>query len=277
MRTAIVTIAIGAEHEAYWWRHCRHNWQSYADRCGYDLIPIHKPLDDSNRAAGRSPAWQKLLVLRLEIAGKYDRIVLLDSDIVINRDAPPIVPLVPLPAIGAVISGGAIHPALRNMFLRRTGVPGCQYASRKPDDRISRDHARNYYTAAGLTPFDRIINTGVLVLASDYHSDLCERIYALDVPETRSYEQIHLSHAILSAGLLHELDARWNWVLYEVMVAHAPHVLNLTGREFEEQASIVALVEFDNAFFLHFAYDRSLIRLAGAALRQFDPGGSHGS
>lgn len=52
---AIVTLAIGEEYRHQWRTVCRANWQAYADKHGYDLICIDRPLDDSKRARGRSP------------------------------------------------------------------------------------------------------------------------------------------------------------------------------------------------------------------------------
>jgi len=75
MKTAIVTIAIGAAYSARFRAHCERGWSRYADRHGFKLIVIETPLDQTPRAAARSPAWQKCLVLRPDVAGSFDRVI----------------------------------------------------------------------------------------------------------------------------------------------------------------------------------------------------------
>ncbi|HXI99808.1 MAG TPA: hypothetical protein VNH44_01210, partial [Micropepsaceae bacterium] len=60
-RKAIVTLAIGAAYAERFEQLCRRNWAVYADRHGFNLIVIKEPLDTSERAQKRSPAWQKCL------------------------------------------------------------------------------------------------------------------------------------------------------------------------------------------------------------------------
>ena len=64
MKTAIVTIAIGAAYGARFRAHCERGWSRYADRHGFKLIVIETPLDQTPRAAARSPAWQHLAGLK---------------------------------------------------------------------------------------------------------------------------------------------------------------------------------------------------------------------
>ena len=62
-RFAITTICTGAAYLADWQRYARKSWEAYAQRHGFELVVFEKPLDSSDRAQGRSPAWQKCLVL----------------------------------------------------------------------------------------------------------------------------------------------------------------------------------------------------------------------
>src|SRR6266496_4153810 len=86
MKTAIVTLLLGRPYWLAWHEVCAPSWRAYAERHGYDIIAIDRPLDVSPRAMARSPAWQKCLVLQPSIAGEYDRIVWLDADIVIKPE-----------------------------------------------------------------------------------------------------------------------------------------------------------------------------------------------
>src|ERR1035437_3334002 len=68
---AIVTLAIGDRYLRHWKHTCEANWRAYAARHDFDVICIDKPLDDSERARKRSPAWQKCLVLSQEFSQRY--------------------------------------------------------------------------------------------------------------------------------------------------------------------------------------------------------------
>jgi hypothetical protein len=83
---AIVTLAIGERYLKMFERYCWKNWQVYADKYNYDLIVITDPLDNSERAKLRSPAWQKLLILSQDWSDKYEQIVWIDTDIIINNE-----------------------------------------------------------------------------------------------------------------------------------------------------------------------------------------------
>src|SRR5437016_2609859 len=100
--TAIVTLAIGTRYREQWHRVCEVNWTRYAARHGYDVICLEDPLDTSDRARGRSPAWQKCLILGQPFAARYERIVWVDADILISPTAPAVTDDVPLERIGAV-------------------------------------------------------------------------------------------------------------------------------------------------------------------------------
>ena len=101
-RTALVTLAVGAEYVTRWHERCEPGWRSWAERHGYEVVCIKRALDHSDRARSRSPAWQKCLVASApEVAG-YDRLIWMDADVVVNPSAPSITACVPPEAVGAV-------------------------------------------------------------------------------------------------------------------------------------------------------------------------------
>src|SRR2546426_7223448 len=75
MRTAIVTLLLGRPYQLAWHDLCEPGWRAYADRHGFEMIAIERPLDITPRAMARSLAWQKCLVLQPSIVGGYDRVV----------------------------------------------------------------------------------------------------------------------------------------------------------------------------------------------------------
>ena len=117
-KAALVTLAVGEPILAYWNEHCKWNWTQYAQLHGYDLHVITEPLDPSDRAAARSPAWQKCLLLGQPSLQRYRQVVLLDADVVINyQAAPPIAECVPEEKVGGVISGAYLQDDLKMVFL----------------------------------------------------------------------------------------------------------------------------------------------------------------
>jgi hypothetical protein len=176
MKTAIVTIAIGAAYSARFRAHCEGGWSRYADRHGFQLIVIEAPLDLKPRAAARSPAWQKCLVLRPDVAGSFDRVIWIDADILINDSAP---------SMALTQQAEAVNPGLAKTW--------ATYLD--PAD---------WHAAWGLPRSGRsIVQTGVLVLAPKHHRELLEHVYYSYEGrggEPMNYEMRPLSCEIQKAG-----------------------------------------------------------------------------
>jgi hypothetical protein len=208
-RTALVTLVIGRAYATMWHRLAAPSWRHYAARHGYRVIALDAPLDTSPRAQARSPAWQKFLVLGVAEVACHDRVVWVDADVVVHPEAPPVADAVPLERVGAVDEYASPDPttyrwALARMYeeWRRTGQPFL--------DNLT---PREYYATRGLpAAHDRVVQSGVLVLSPARHRDLFETIYARyeDPGGARWGEMGPLSHEVLSAGLAHWLDPRFN-------------------------------------------------------------------
>jgi hypothetical protein len=259
--TAVVTLVIGEQHLSYWRKYCQPTWETYARKSNYDLIVISEPLDKSAEASSRSPAWQKCLVLSQPFAAQYRQIVLLDSDIVINAAAAPkINEQVSIDQIGGVISGSQIHDDLRLVLLNRlTGQP----VTYEREQQQWHAYQAMYYSQFGLPPIDAgIVQTGVLVASPLHHGEIFEGAYRTEFADVqhRSFEQVPLSHAILSSGLFRQIDTRFNSVFYETMLVTYPYLLqeNLPIRDLVAMCAVQA--EFANNFFLHLAYKPDLAR-----------------
>ena len=99
-----------------------------------------------------------------------------------------------------------------------------------------------------------------MVCSPQHHRELFEAAYRHNGSESRSYEQVPLSHAILESGLFHAISSRFNSVLYETMLVHHPYLWTTALGEHVTRAVVQS--EFANNFFLHFAYGQSdLMRL----------------
>jgi hypothetical protein len=259
-RTAIATLCVGSKYAALWRRYCAHSWKAYAERYGYALEVFNQPLDQSPRGRSRSPAWQKCLILSSPRTSAYDRIIWVDADIVIAPEAPPIVDDVPPKMIGAVISGDYLQTDMKAVFLERMHgkkvEPGRTVESWLADQ-------RSYYTQAGIDCISSdIVQTGVLVF-SQQHRTVLEKVYEVDVPNgTPGLEQLPLSAAILNRGLCHRMDSRFNLVFYERMVVHYPYLFRKKHLRFRypRPTRLAVMTEYANSYFLHFAYDTSFMQ-----------------
>lgn len=273
---AIVTLVIGKRYLNRWKRLCEYNWQQYAEKHGYDLIVLDNPLDSSERAQKRSPAWQKCLILSQEFSQQYERVVWIDSDILINSSvAPCIVENVPIEKVGATDEWSSPTPQLYAQTLERK----YEYFKYAGLDIIHDNPAKTFYSNYGLPPkFDRTVQTGVMILSPSYHRQILEKVYFEYEDKGKSqwnYEMRPLSWELLEADLVHWLDHRFNLIWMDYLCLHYPFALKKARSPFIKKIErkihnlslsldlaipprpslrkICANAAFINSFFLHFA------------------------
>jgi len=216
----IVTIAIGENYVVSWKKYCQANWQAYADKYGYDLICLERPLDLSSRANLRSPAWQKCLVLGQGFASEYEKVIWIDSDIIINHKAPDVATGVPANKVGAV-----------DAYEFSEVIPERCY--KIWPDVVHSPTPQEYYRNYGLPDVvDRAINTGVMVLSPFYHRALLEQVYnTYEEKGGREWhmEQRPLSYELIKGGHVHFLDPRFNVMLGMEQITYYPFLLPEPG------------------------------------------------
>jgi len=257
-RAAIVSFVIGEDYESTWSQLCAPSWIAYAERIGVDLIVFKGRLDKTDLS--RSPAWQKLLILALPWIQRYERIVWLDSDIIVSESAPDIFEFAgPPEKVGLSLEGARISPAEQQIYIERFNK-----VILPPDsvDTAWRNRQYGAYITHGLSPYAEQFNTGVMVLSPQHHRDLLLSVY--NCPEvSRLYEQAYLSHRLLESGLAHVISPRFNWgiaesvQLYlqeEVLVYEDPHVI-------ARIINVLVRAEMRNAYFLHFNGAMNLLKL----------------
>ena len=270
-RRAIVTLAIGGEFRRRWKHVCSPNWSRYAARHGYDLICIDEPLDSSERAQRRSPAWQKCLVLSQPFSARYDRIVWMDSDILLNPHAPDVSEGVPGGKVGAVDEFAIPSPDLNRLVRRkhyarwrRLGVPF-----------IDNPTPQSYYTAYGFpSGFGHVVQTGVMVLSPTHHRDLLERTYRTHEDRGGShwnFEMRPLSYELLAADVVHWIDPAFNFVygIYESL--HFPFLAE--SDDPAHRADCLREARRDTHV-LHFAGSTQHMGLAASLESEIEPRGS---
>lgn len=274
---AIVTLTIGKNHRKNWQSLCKANWQKYADRHGYDIICISNPLDDSERAQKRSPCWQKCLILGEESVQKYDRVVWVDADVLINwANAPCIVEGVAVDKVGAAPEWATPNEQLsaeaRDRLFETWGI-------------TDEKNERATYVKYGILPeFDRIVQDGIMVLSPAHHRSILEKVYH-ECEETGFGEMPWLSYELLKADRVQWIDPRFSTVwnvhkaLYYPFLLQKPQtsasLLNrakskllakgVAPRLVDRRASECATTALINTFFLHFAGGAREMRLVDLA------------
>ena len=249
-KKAIVTLAVGAHYAERFEQVCRKNWTAYAERHGFDLVVFKEPLDRSDRAKRRSPAWQKCLILSAPDVADYERVVWVDSDICINPAAPSILDGVPIERIGATDEHRFPTPDVRQGLLQ--GIIACAPAEGEFDKRYWQGwiDASAWHAAAGLPSGQaHIVQTGVLVLSPKHHREVLEHVYRAYDDCGPNYEMRPLSYEIQRHAFQHWIDPRFNALLWWMFLQG-----NIHGR-IESQSEIRSFVRecYRRSYFLHFA------------------------
>lgn len=152
------------------------NFKSYADKIKADFIVI----DDCRMSS--HPVLEKLRVS--DYLEDYDRIILMDADIVIRPDCPNLFDLIPEDRLGAYNEGGACpFDELRDIRLRVTAETGKFYSLEPPDWTASKEIWSNlpYY------------NSGLMVLSKQhkpiFHIEEGQRPLPVPLPHLICTEQ----------------------------------------------------------------------------------------
>ncbi|MGA2876956.1 MAG: hypothetical protein ABSE82_15665 [Nitrososphaerales archaeon] len=250
-KNAIVSIVIGDAYQTAWNAGCKNTWVAYADKYEYDIIIVSYYIDNSDRGRSRSPAWQKLLVLDQPWARQYERIVLVDADIVCSKTAPNILDSVPdhrkvgLSVSSDQLSADEKHIYFERLHKTRHGGMDAEILWGFYQENVFKD----YGIISGGAP---MFNTGVMVLSPQEHNNLLLRTYEKE-DRGRLYEQPYLSQALFAEKIFHKISSRFNWGVLELIVLYIPQFY-LASMSVADVKTIMPqlLNELDKAYFLHF-------------------------
>jgi hypothetical protein len=267
---AIATLVVGDQYTQLWKDCCETNWQQYAVKHGYDVICLKGALDTSERAQKRSPSWQKCLILSQDFATQYERVVWMDSDIVINvAAAPDVAEGVPLEKIGVPDYWEQPVPHLYRECLRR------MYGFWGEGAVVNYDPPQYYKNYGFDRAFDRVAGNGVMVLSPRHHRELLEHNYNAYEDRGPAWlaEMRPFSYELLKAGCDHWLDHRFNMNWWELRFLFYPFLLQqplpsayaararrklaqwAEGDCFERVKRACVNAMFLNGYFLHFGGD----------------------
>jgi lipopolysaccharide biosynthesis glycosyltransferase len=256
-RVAIVTFLIGEVYERTWSRMCARSWTSYAQRIGADIIVLKDRIDASD--VSRSPAWQKLLILDLPWAKRYERILWLDSDIIINDEAPDILQYGgPVEKVGICEDSGHLSPAEAQVYLEsRLKIQ----LSPHNVQTSWRTAMRERYATYNTPPHDVMFNTGVLVLSPAHHNEALKSVYSY--PQiSQLYEQPRLSHSLLEHDLVYTLSPRYNWGIMEPieLIFNKGRIGDETPEFMAQIIHVIVRSQLNCAYFLHFYGAMNLLK-----------------
>ena len=119
----------------------------------------------------------------------------------------------------------------------------------------------NYFQREQLPlPGEPRYNTGVLVLSPQRHGPLLESIYYKYTKVAFDQEQTFLNYELIQAGLIHEIDPRFNREAGAELIKHYPFLFLLddernaigTFEAFDKLAAACLKVIWERSWFLHF-------------------------
>jgi len=219
-RYCIVSLQIG-EHHANWWKLAfRRSWMAYAERHGYDLFLIDRPLEGGATTSIPEIKFEKFRLLRWPELQGYEQVLFLDADILLTDGAPCICSRVPRGKVGAVSQVRIPFRDWHDWVQPRRGED--------PDiATYYRKHLaeEEWPLADGI---DDILNGGLLVFDVRTHAALLDELHARHLPAARAktghVDQPVLSCELLRRGLAHRLDVRFNAIFSMWFALHYPFV-----------------------------------------------------
>lgn len=240
----IATVAIGELHRARYERVFRPSVERYAARHGFDLIVFGESLCPPALRHATTISMNKLLIPFQPEVRSYDKVLVLDSDVLVNAKAPPFDRLELGNRVGIVDEWSQPTPSERAMFQEAHGL------ETTPSD---------YYRLAGLDlKTDAVLNGGMFICRPGLHGaffeDVVDRRLAAQVGHPRGfhYEQAVLGYELWSADLPHLLSSSWNiiwprfrWTFRRSLAGDGPQIRLKVLRFLD--------VLFRSSHFVHFA------------------------
>ena len=208
-KVLLVSIVIGNSYLHQYNHLFRKSHENYAKKHDYDFKVINEYLDKSLCHVD-AITFNKILVCSQEWSKEYDYIVLIDADILININSPPIHTCMDFENyIGIVNEYSQPTNEIRLKIQRMMGWE---------------PNAKEYYKLAQLDiDTEKVFNTGVMVFQPKIHYEILENIYKIYVynsinhPRRYHYEQSCIGYELQKQKKYKILDNKWNaiWSLYK--------------------------------------------------------------
>ena len=216
MRAAIAIVAIGEAYRRHHERVFMPSVRRYADAHGYDLLLFDRHLAPPELQHASTVSFTKLLIPLQDEVRKFDCLLLLDADILVNRQAPKFAEIELDGGIGVVDEWSQPSPDERAEYQRANGWEVT---------------ATEYFALAGFALQTRTVpNSGMFICDPARHRDffagIAERHLEayLGHPRGFHFEQSAFGYELQQAGLARFLPAGWNriWPLHRPPIGTAP-------------------------------------------------------
>lgn len=265
---ALVTLIIGEPYTADFMTHALPGWRRYADRHGYDIVALTELIDKDCDFSRKSINWQALLICTIPQLRDYDRLVWVDSDILINADlAPCIVSTMRTDRMGVVDFGAGFpdEAAFLGVKARSEMLRALARLALKGEHETwltLNGTAEGYYAKLPPDPkVTRFLNLGVFVIDPNRHGDFLAEFYHRYTEDFEDAYQLPLAYDLQAADMAEFLDPRFNTIWTLEMARHYPFLFEMylerDGRYVNRRASELfkacVTTAFRNTFFLHFA------------------------
>jgi hypothetical protein len=238
-KVAIVTLIVGDNYKSMWEKFCKKSFEDYAKKYNFDLVLIEHAIDKSEKAQEKKLAWQKLLIGTIPELKKYETLIWIDADIIINVDfALNILEGVPKDRVGAVRYHSLLsQPLFSKIYVNRKG----RRSSEEFKLEILEAHRLKASTSC-------LINSGVLVIPQNLVHVLESTYYKYaSVNHPQHQEQVYLAYELYSNNLTYFIDDKFNAVWYEYKCG-----LYLENSSKELNKELIKKI-LSKVYFFHFA------------------------
>jgi hypothetical protein len=173
-----------------------------------------------------------LLILSQDWSQKYERVVWVDADVLINnQNALDICDGVPEDMVGAVEAYSIPTREIHDVALRRL----YQFWKENGVNYIDNSTPGSYYAKRGIPgdDLDQVVQTGVFVCSPKYHREIFERIYNSYEDEggaAGNYEMPAMSYELVRAGMVSWISPRFNYCVMNLLAAFYPQTLGMGAR-----------------------------------------------
>jgi lipopolysaccharide biosynthesis glycosyltransferase len=210
MKVCVGILSIGKTYLAEFERLFKPSISAYCTRHGYDL-KIMTDFLDPIRKHPNTISFQKCLVP--DQLREYDLVIVLDADIYIKPDAPPVDTLELNGRIGIVNELAQSSPQAYEHMIN------IGFASRATD----------YYKLVGFNfETDKILNTGLMVCNPAKHADYLKVIYEKYVdqsvghPRGFHYEQACIGYELQADKMFELMPNAWNFLYIHSQISREP-------------------------------------------------------
>lgn len=200
MNVCIGIICIGRTYIAEFERLFKPSVQEYCNKWGYDL-KVFTDFLDSKIKHPSAISYQKALIPSHESMKSYDLVVVLDADIYIGKDSPPI-HMVDLSGKIGIVDERTQASSQELIIFQARGM-------------LEPDYYKNY--SFDLRS-DLYLNTGLMVCSPSLHGDFLKSVYSTYIEKTLKhttpyhFEQSSIGYELIRNNMFMCIPKEWNCI-----------------------------------------------------------------